>query len=61
MKAKVTEDCIACGLCIDICPDFFEMGEQYARVKTDTIPSDSEELVQKAADECPVSAIVIES
>ncbi len=60
MKAKVTEECIVCGLCVDICPDVFEMGDQYAQVKTDIVPSDSEKPAQQAADECPVSAIVIE-
>ena len=61
MKVKVTEDCIACGLCIDICPDVFEMGDLYAEVKTNDIPADLEKLVQQAAEECPVSAIIVES
>ena len=61
MKVSITEDCVACGLCIDTCPDVFEMGSQYAQVKTDDVSSDLEELVQQAADECPVSAIIIES
>jgi ferredoxin len=60
MKARVTEDCVACRLCVDICPDVFEMGIQYAQVKTDNIPADLENAVRQAADECSVSAIIIE-
>lgn len=60
MKARVTEDCIACGRCIEICPDVFEMGEDIAQVKVDAVPEESQETAQEAADECPTSAIVIE-
>ncbi len=60
MRARVTEDCIACGRCIEICPEVFEMGEDIAQVKVDEVPTESEEAAQEAADECPTSAIVIE-
>lgn len=60
MRARVTEDCIACGRCIEICPEVFEMGEDLAQVKVDEVPADCEEAAQEAADECPTSAIVIE-
>ncbi|MFZ0034825.1 MAG: ferredoxin [Sedimentisphaerales bacterium] len=60
MKAKVTEDCVACGLCVEICPEVFKMGELYAQVKTDEIPEEFEKAVRQAADDCPVSAIIIE-
>lgn len=60
MKARVTEDCIACGRCIEICPDVFEMGEDIAQVRVDQVPEEFQEAAQEAADECPTSAIVIE-
>lgn len=60
MKARVTEDCIACGRCIEICPEVFEMGEDLAQVKVEEVPAEFEETAQEAADECPTSAIVIE-
>ena len=60
MKAQVTEDCIACGRCIDICPEVFEMGEAIAQVKANPIPEEFEGATQEAADECPTSAIVVE-
>jgi ferredoxin len=60
MKARITEDCISCGLCVDICPDVFEMGEERAQVKMGNIPGEFEKAARQAADECPVTAIIIE-
>jgi ferredoxin len=60
MKARVTEDCIACGRCVEICPEVFEMGEDIAHVKVDKISEEFEEATREAADECPTSAIVVE-
>jgi ferredoxin len=59
MKIKITEDCIACGLCVDNCPDVFEMGEQFAQVKKDAEPDKHKEAVNQAAEECPVTAIIV--
>ncbi len=60
MKAKITEDCIACGRCIEICPEVFEMGDELAQTKMDQIPPEHQEATREAADECPTSAIVLE-
>jgi len=60
MKAHVTEDCIACGRCIEICPEVFEMGEAIAHAKVDEVPKEYEDATREAADQCPTSAIVIE-
>jgi ferredoxin len=60
MKARVTEDCISCGRCVEICPEVFEMGEDRAYVKVDEIPEEYQDATQEAADECPTSAIVVE-
>ncbi len=60
MKARVTEDCIACGRCVEICPEVFEMGEDVAQVMVDAIPEEYEDATQEAAAECPTSAIVVE-
>ena len=59
MKVKITEDCISCERCVDICPEVFEMGAQLAEVKVDAVPERYEESVREAAEECPVSAIII--
>jgi ferredoxin len=60
MKARVTDDCISCGRCIEICPEVFEMGDDKAFVRVDKIPQEFEDATQEAADECPTSAIIVE-
>ncbi len=60
MKATVDDTCIACGLCIEMCPEVFEMGDDNtAKVKTDPVPSEQEETCKEAAAACPVEAIKI--
>ena len=60
MKVRIEDTCTACGLCVDACPDIFEMGADMAEVIVDDVPAEFEEAVQQAADECPVEAIIIE-
>ena len=60
MRVRIEDTCTACGLCIDTCPEVFEMGDEMAEVMTDEVPAEHEDDVQQAADECPVEAIVVE-
>ena len=61
MKAVIDKElCTGCGLCVDTCPDVFEMPDTVAIVKGSEIPSDAEESVKQAAADCPVEAIKIE-
>ena len=61
MKAIVDEDiCIGCELCADTCPEIFEMVDDKAVVHVDPVPIVVEDRCQKAAYECPVSAISFE-
>lgn len=60
MKARIEDTCTACGLCVDTCPEVFEMGDDMAQVKGDDVPPEHEDSVQQAADECPVEAIIVE-
>ncbi len=60
MKVKIEDSCTACGLCVDTCPDVFQMGDVMAEVVVDKVPAELEDAVQQAADECPVEAIIIE-
>jgi len=60
MKVRIEDTCTACGLCVDTCPEVFEMGDDIAEVKTDNVPPEHEEAVQQAADECPAEAIIVE-
>ena len=59
MKAKVTDDCTACGLCEETCPEVFGM-DDIALVKVDVIPAGLEAKAKEAAEECPVEAIILE-
>lgn len=60
MKVRIEDTCTACGLCVDTCPEVFEMGNDMAQVMVDDVPAEYEDAVQQAADECPVEAIVVE-
>ncbi len=61
MKVKIDKDlCTACELCVDDVPDVFDMGDDVAVVKVDTVPADLEDDVRDAADSCPAEAIIVE-
>ena len=60
MKVKIEDTCTACGLCVDACPEVFEMGSDLAQVTDEEVHPEFEESVQQAADECPVEAIIVE-
>ena len=60
MKVRVTDDCIACGLCCDTCPEVFEMGDEFAEVLVEEVPEGAKEACRLAAEDCPTEAIVIE-
>ncbi|MDD5450009.1 MAG: ferredoxin [Candidatus Omnitrophica bacterium] len=60
MKAKVDKDlCIGCGLCVSTCPEVFKMEEDKAVVIVSVVPKEAEEMCRRAAEECPVTAIII--
>jgi len=60
MRVGIEDTCTACGLCVDTCPEVFEMGDDMAQVIANEVPAEYEDVVQQAADECPVEAIVVE-
>jgi len=57
MAIKVDLDlCTGCGLCTQVCPDVFEMGDDgYSHVKQGA--DESLPCVEEAIDQCPVGAI----
>ena len=60
MKAIVDKDvCTGCGLCVDTCPDVFEMQDTVAVVKVSEIPATAEDCAKQATSDCPVEAIKI--
>ncbi|MBN1788741.1 MAG: ferredoxin [Sedimentisphaerales bacterium] len=60
MNVSIDDTCTACGLCVETCPEVFEMGDERAEVIVEEVPPQFEDAVQQAADECPVEAISIE-
>ena len=60
MKVRIEDTCSACGLCVDTCPEVFDMGDDIAIVIADPVPVECEDTAQEAADDCPVDAIIVE-
>ena len=61
MKAVVDKDvCAGCGLCVDTCPDVFEMQDTTAAAKVSEVPASAADCAKQAASDCPVEAIKIE-
>ncbi len=60
MLVKIEDTCTACELCVDTCPEVFDLGDEMAIVIVDEVPKEYEEAVQQAADECPVEAIIVD-
>ncbi|MGB4681096.1 MAG: ferredoxin [Dethiobacteria bacterium] len=59
MEVRINDECSACGVCEDICPEVFELGDEKAQVKVNPVPEEYEDKVREAADECPSEAIEI--
>ncbi len=59
MEVKVNDDCSACGICEDICPEVFELGDEIEEVKVNPVPAEHEEKVRESAEECPTESIII--
>lgn len=55
-SVEIIEGCIACGLCVEICPEVFEM-DDLATVIPGVNYSDYETQVIEAAESCPVEVI----
>ena len=51
------ELCSSCGLCVDSCPDLYELGDEAAVVIVKTVPADQEDCAIEAEENCPVEAI----
>lgn len=62
MKAFVDRDtCTGCDLCAALCPEVFEMDDDFiATVIADPIPEDAEDSARDAMESCPSGSITIE-
>lgn len=61
MKAIVNKElCIGCGVCCEVCPAVFQMGQDgKSEVKVDVVPPTAADACRNAALQCPVEAITI--
>jgi ferredoxin len=55
-KVWIEDTCIACGSCVEICPEVFELETEIATLKTGADLS-LDKGITDAADACPVEAI----
>jgi len=59
VKVEVDQElCISCGSCIDLCPEVFDWNdENKAQAVDEEVPSELEEEVKNAIEDCPTDAI----
>ena len=59
MKLAIEDFCIRCGICIDICPDLYEMDfeKDEISIKADEVPEDLMEKAKETIRDCAVGAI----
>ncbi len=60
MKVSINDECTGCELCVDTCPEVFEMQGDVAVTRMTDVPADMEESVEEACDACPVEAIELD-
>ena len=53
----VTEECIACGNCGQVCPEVFRLNESLGHSEVINPCGASEDEILDAIDECPVQCI----
>jgi ferredoxin len=61
MQVKIDETlCTGCEVCVDVCPEVFEMGDSVVIAKVNPVPDDYQDACREAAEGCPCEAIIIE-
>ncbi len=61
MRVRVDADkCVGSGLCVDICPEVFELNGDAVSAKFDIVPPRYEDACREASELCPMNAISVE-
>lgn len=62
MKIKIDkEKCLGCGVCINLCPEVFELKDGKSKIKEKVDLEKNKDCIKEAIDSCPVSAIIKKS
>jgi ferredoxin len=59
-KVWIEEGCTACEVCVDICPEVFDLPDDVAIVKEGVNFDDYAEEIKECAESCPVEVIKYE-
>jgi ferredoxin len=59
-KVWIEDGCTACGLCVDICPEVFDLPDDVAVIKEGANFDEHEDDIKEAAGSCPVEVIHFE-
>jgi ferredoxin len=58
MKVEINQDeCTGDQICVDLCPEVFEMDGDVAKVIVDEVPEDVEDAAREAVESCPAECI----
>ena len=59
MKLSIEDFCIRCGICIDICPELYEMDykKDEIHIKVDEVPEALMDKAKESIRDCAVTAI----
>lgn len=61
MKTSIDKElCTGCELCVQTCPEVYEMQGDIAVAKAEVVPPGNEDCAKQAAEDCPTVAIKIE-
>lgn len=53
------EECLGCGMCVNLCPEVFELKNGKSQVKEKANLEKHKDCIKQAIDSCPVRAIKI--
>lgn len=59
-KVWIDEECTLCGVCEDLCPDVFSMGDDTTTIIDGADLEENANCIKEAADNCPVEIIKFE-